>query len=284
MNVFVLEEKLPLVILLTAANLKRSTYYYYRKNGFKDNYEELRNKILTIFNKSKHTYGYRKITQELRNQKKDEEKPVNHKLVQKLMTEMGIHSRCKKKWRNKIEGEENIEIPNILNRDFHSEMPFKKMTTDVSEFKIQMHKVFLSPLLDLYDNSVISFSIGLKQDTNLVMDMLSKAKKVVGNLNDKLIHSDQGTLYKTKAYNEFLNENKILQSMSRKGNCYDNAVIESFFGIMKDEMYNGRKFKSLQSLINEMKRWIYYYNNQRIILKLGGKTPIQARLESMNIV
>ena len=262
--------------LLDTAGLSRSTYYYHVKRGWQDRHARLRRLIMFIYEKSRKTYGYRKITCELRRRGHN----VNHKLVQKLMREMGLRSICKKKWRNEKPGYEYPASPNILARNFTAEAPFKVMTTDVTEIKWRIHKLFLSPLMDFHDNSIVAFSISTNENTELVMRMMEKAKIAIGDMSGSMIHSDQGTLYRTFLYRKFLRENDIVQSMSRRGNCYDNSPMENFFGCMKDEIIRDKEYKSLKDLIRAIKDWIEYYNNDRILLKLGGMSPVQARINS----
>ncbi|MCI1639698.1 MAG: IS3 family transposase [Bacteroidales bacterium] len=270
-----LESGYVLSYLLKASGLSKSTYHYYKVKGWDDKYAGLKQVIMKIYEDSHRAYGYRKITSELA---KQYPRHVNHKLVQKLMQEMNIRSICKPKWRVRNDGAENAASPNIVNRAFSSDAPFRIMTTDVTEIKWRIYRIFLSPLMDFYDDSIINYSIGLHQNTDLVLSMMEGAKNIIGDMTGCIIHSDQGTLYKSTLYRKFLSVNNISQSMSRRGNCYDNAPIENFFGCLKAEIIYGKRYSSLNEIISAIKDWIDYYNNDRILLKLGGFSPLQARI------
>lgn len=262
--------------LLEAAGLSRSTYYYYRSRGPEDRYVELKDAITKVYNGSHKTYGYRKVTTELGNRGIRR----NHKLVQKLMRQMNMRSICKPKWRHRDNGEEAAASPNIVNRNFSADAPYKVMTTDVTEVKWGAHRVFLSPLMDFHDDSIVSYSISLRQNAYLALSMMEKAKAFIGgDMSGCVIHSDQGALYKCRRYRGFLADNNITQSMSRRGNCYDNSPIENFFGCMKAEIITDKTYPSLDKLIASIEGWIDYYNNDRIMLKLGGLSPVQARIK-----
>ena len=259
--------------MLDISNFKKSTYYYNRKPK-QEKYSVEKGEISVIHKKSGKSYGYRRITCIMR----QNGYVINHKTVQKLMKEQGIQGKyAKKKFRVNKEEQGDIK-ENLLNREFTSIEPREKLTTDVTEFKVNNTKIYLSPVIDMYNGEIVSYAISETPNMEMVKEMLNK---LWGNGIPKgaLLHSDQGSIYTSKAYQRILQEHGIRQSMSRKGNCYDNSVIENFFGIMKREMYNGERYNSPEELKQEIERYISYYNNDRISLKLNGLSPVQYRAE-----
>jgi len=181
-----------------------------------------------------------------------------------------------KKYRS-YKGEQGKVAPNLLNRLFKAEKPNQKWATDVTEFKVSGKKLFLSPVIDLYNQEIVSYELSESPSFSSVMSMLSKAVEKVETSQSLLLHSDQGWHYQMKQYQNLLKEKGITQSMSRKGNCLDNAVIENFFGIIKSELYYLKKYSSVVELKKDIKDYINYYNNDRIKLNLKGMSPVQYR-------
>jgi len=169
-----------------------------------------------------------------------------------------------------------------LERNFKADKPNQKWATDVTEFTLFGEKLYLSPVIDLFNGEIISYSIAHNPNLQQTMDMLQKAFRKIPNHTNLILHSDQGWQYQHKNYRIALKKKGIRQSMSRKGNCLDNAVIENFFGHLKSELLYLQKFDSIQHFENELKMYINYYNNKRIKLKLNGLSPIQYRTQSIN--
>ena len=169
---------------------------------------------------------------------------------------------------------------NIIRRDFSSNEPLKKLVTDVTEFRVNDEKVYLSPILDLFNGEIIAYDVAMHANFAQTMRMIDKAFRIIPDNSGAILHSDQGWQYQMKQYQERLKEKGIPQSMSRKGNCLDNSVMENFFGILKKEMFYGRKFNSATQLINEINDYIYYYNNHRIKMKLKGLSPVEYRTQA----
>ncbi len=167
--------------------------------------------------------------------------------------------------------------PNILDRNFNAEKPNEKWVTDLTEFKLFGEKLYLSPMLDLYNGEIITYTIASRPTYSLVSTMLDQALERMTDEDTLLIHSDQGWHYQMTKYRYVLRQNGITQSMSRKGNCYDNAVIENFFGIMKSELLYLKEFDSVEHFKQELEKYINYYNHKRIKSKLKGMSPIQYR-------
>ena len=218
-------------------------------------------------------YGYRRVYQQLRN----EGYTINHKTVQRLMQEMNLKSKVRKVRYLSYCGEVGKTAPNILNRDFKAVRPNQKWATDVTEFKVADRKAYLSPIMDMFNGEIVAYTISDRPDLKMVMDMMSTAKRKVKSTNGVILHSDQGWHYQHMKYQQRLKRYGIIQSMSRKGNCLDNAVMENFFGIMKSELLYLQQFSDMEVFKCELRKYINYYNNERIKLKLNGKSPVQYR-------
>ena len=172
--------------------------------------------------------------------------------------------------------------PNRLERDFTATKPNQKWVTDVTEFKAKDgNKVYLSPILDLFNNEIISYTLSYSPNWAQVEKMLQLAVKRLDKTSGSILHSDQGWQYQMAAYRQILAEHGIIQSMSRKGNCLDNAAMESFFGRLKTECFYGREFNTREEIVNAVRDYLDYYNHRRIQLKLKGLSPIQYRLQSL---
>ena len=235
--------------------------------------------IKQIFKEHKGCYGYRRITNEINNRGYQ----INHKTVLKLMNENNIKCLIRKKRKySSYQGKVGKIAPNLLNRNFKAVKPNEKWVTDVTEFALCSKKVYLSPILDLFNGEIISYNISLSPNFYQINDMLDKAFKKTLNTEGILFHSDQGWQYQMKRYQHRLRKKGILQSMSRKGNCLDNAIMENFFGILKTEMFYGRDFKNIDQFIQELNEYIDYYNNKRIKYKLKGLSPAQYRIQSLS--
>ncbi len=260
--------------------MPRSTFYYYLKRMKKpDKYSNLKEIIKQIFYEHKGRYGYRRITMELHNR----EYKINHKAVQKLMKSCGLKCEIRKKKYRSYKGELGKIASNELKRNFKTTKPNQKWVTDVTEFTVGDQKVYLSPILDLYNSEIISYNISLRPTFQQIMDMLDKAFAKIPNDTGLILHSDQGWQYQMKRYQARLKEKNIIQSMSRKGNCLDNSVMENFFGLLKTEMFYKHNFNSTQHLIEELESYIDYYNNKRIKYKLKGLSPVQYRIQSYRV-
>jgi transposase InsO family protein len=262
------------------ANIPRSTYYYHIKNFEKpDKYCDIRERIQYIFHANKGRYGYRRIVMELNN----EGICINHKTVQRLMRELGLYCVVRMKKYRSYKGEVGKTAPNLLDRDFSAAMPNEKWVTDVTEFSLFGQKLYLSPILDLHNGEIISYSIAYRPVYSQINEMLNKAFEKIPNNTNLILHSDQGWQYQMNQYQRALDTKGIRQSMSRKGNCLDNAVIENFFGLLKSELLYLQKFNSMEHFIQELHDYIDYYNNSRIKAKLKGMSPVKYRTHSQKI-
>lgn len=260
--------------------MARATFYYHLERlSMADKHEDLRKQICSIYHVHKGRYGYRRITLELRNRSI----LINHKTVERLMRQEGIKSLVRIKKYRSYKGSVGKIAPNVLERDFKAIAPNKKWATDITEFALFGQKIYLSPILDLYNGEIISYTISSSPNLKMVTQMLSKALKGIKKGSNLILHSDQGWHYQHATYQQMLKKKKITQSMSRKANCLDNAVMENFFGLLKTELLYLQKFSSIEEFLKELKEYIYYYNNLRIKTKLKGLSPVQYRNQSLLI-
>lgn len=240
---------------------------------------ELKEIITKLFKQSFETYGYRRLKLIL----KSMGYIVNHKKILRITRELNIQCvkfRTKNGQYSSYKGTVGKIAENILNRNFYASKPNKRWATDITEFKVAGKKLYLSPIIDLYNGEIVSYSIQTNPDLNLTNSMLRKALKKVKDTKGLMIHSDQGFHYQHASWVKTLEQNNIIQSMSRKGNCLDNAIIENFFGLLKQEIYYGEKYSSLDELVKRIHKYIYWYNNLRIKEKLKGLSPVQFRKQS----
>ena len=257
--------------------MPRSTYYYYlKKAGKPDKYAEVKEKIQLIHNENQGRYGYRRITMELHNRGYR----INHKTVQRLMGLLGLKCMVRIKKYRSYKGQVGKIAPNLIQRNFKADAPNKKWTTDITEFSLFGKKLYLSPILDMYNGEIISYNISEHPVLNQVLDMLDQAFLKIPDDTNLIFHSDQGWQYQHKQYQKRLQEKGIRQSMSRKGNCLDNSVMENFFGLLKSELLYLREFSSIEEFRVELEKYIDYYNNKRIKNKLKGLSPVQYRIQS----
>ena len=260
--------------MLKRIRMPRSTYYYNVAHLDKeDNYSVERERISEIFAQHQKRYGYRRVCQQLR----CEGYLINHKTVQRLMREMHLKSVVRKVRYRSYKGDVGCVAPNVLQRDFVATAPNRKWVTDVTEVKIGDRKTYLSPILDMFNGEIVTYTISDSPDLRMVMNMVNSAIRKVKPQEGLVLHSDQGWHYQHMQYQLALKKNGIVQSMSRKGNCLDNAMMENFFGIMKSELLYLQEFRDMDHFKQELKRYIHYYNNDRIKLRLKGKSPVQYR-------
>jgi putative transposase len=273
-----LKAEFNLSCLLKATGLPRSVYYYHRKMlAVVGSDAELKAQIQDIYHQHKGRYGYRRVTLTLRSAGA----LINHKRVQRLMNELGLKSKVRPKRYRSYKGHVGRIAPNLVNREFVANRPNQKWVTDVTEFKVGDQKGYLSPIIDLFNREVVSYEVRQSVKLSLVTDMLKSAINKLGQHEKPIVHSDQGWQYQNKQYQQQLREKGLTQSMSRKGNCLDNAVAENFFGILKTEMFHNEVFKNADDLIEQIKEYIDYYNNERIKQKLKGLSPIEYRNQTL---
>lgn len=276
----ILRLEFPLALLLSIAQLPRSTYYYHaRRQTFPDKYAEAKAAISAIYHENKGRYGYRRITLELHNRGFK----LNHKTVQRLMKEAGLICRVRMKKYKSYKGEVGKTAPNLLERDFEAERPNQKWVTDVTEFSLFGQKLYLSPILDLHSRDIVSYAISDRPALSMVIEMLNKAFERVLDGTNLILHSDQGWQYQHRQYQRMLRKKGIRQSMSRKGNCLDNAVMENFFGLLKSELLYLQTFDSFEHFKAELIEYLDYYNNRRSKAKLKGLPPALHRQQALSV-
>ena len=198
------------------------------------------------------------------------------------MKELGLVCRVRMKKYRSYKGEVGKIAPNLLNRDFSTEKPNEKWVTDVTEFNMFGEKLYLSPILDLHSGDLVSYTISERPVLNMVTSMLDKAFDAVPDHTNLILHSDQGWQYQHKQYQRMLAKKGIRQSMSRKGNCLDNALMENFFGLLKSELLYLQEFISMAHFKQELIEYLDYYNNHRIKAKLKGLPPAIHRQQALS--
>lgn len=262
------------------SGLPKSTYEYACKAMERPESAEntrLKEEIRAIWLKSKKRYGYRKICMALRNEYSEK---ANHKKVLRLMNEMGIYAVLAghgKKY-SSYRGSIGKTCPNLIKRDFHTTTCLQKTGTDVTEFKCEWGKAYLSPIIDFHNDEIIAYSISESPNMAMIYGMMDMLHRDHPRTHNMILHSDQGWQYQMKDYQELLKKYGIIQSMSRKGNCLDNSKTENLFSKMKKEMFYGheKEFHSYEELKKSIEEYIVWYNNERIVARLGG-APVSNR-------
>lgn len=204
---------------------------------------------------------------------------INRKKVQRLMQELKLKSLVRVKKYRSWRGDVGRIAPNLMNREFSAQQPNEKWVTDVTEFNVLGQKLYLSPVMDLYNGEIVAYQMSERPVFELVSRMLSKALAKLGDHDRPMLHSDQGWQYQMAAYRALLAKYGLTQSMSRRANCYDNAAMESFFGTLKSEFFRLNRFESIDQLKAGIRRYIHYYNHKRIKLKLNGLSPVMYRTQ-----
>lgn len=273
-----LRQDYPLNILLSIAQLPRATFYYQLKKQSKpDKYAEEKQAVTAIYHENRGRYGYRRITMDLHKKGIN----INHKTIQRLMKLLGLVCRVRMKKYRSYKGEVGKIAPNLLERNFEAAQPNQKWVTDVTEFSLFGQKLYLSPILDLCSRDIVSYTISDRPVLSMVTDMLDKALLLLPRKSKLILHSDQGWQYQHKDFQQRLKRRKVSQSMSRKGNCLDNAVIENFFGLLKSELLYLQEFESFEHFKSELFDYLNYYNNRRIKAKLKGLSPALHRQQAL---
>ncbi|WP_242944717.1 IS3 family transposase [Pseudobutyrivibrio sp. OR37] len=273
--------------LLSYTGMPKSTFMYWQKRFDRENPDKVLEETILAIRARNKDYGYRRVVGELNNQGYK----VNKKKVQRIMQKLGLqvtsYTRKSRKY-SSYKGKVGTVAPNRIRRRFNTHIPHQKITTDTTELKyyevdtkghLTMHKLYLDPFMDMCNGEILSFGIDKHPSAKNVMAALEQAIEITSDCPyRRTFHSDQGWAYQMKAYSHRLKQERIFQSMSRKGNCLDNSVMENFFGLLKQEIYYGVVYYSYEELKSEIERYIKYYNEQRIKEKLGWMSPVQYRL------
>ena len=263
------------------ASLPRATYYFELNKPDKDiKNKEIMELIQDIFYENKQRYGFKRITEELHNRGYN----INHKKVLRLMTKMSLRAVHRKQQYHSYLGEIGFVAYNIIDRNFKANKPNEKWTTDVSQFNCPFGKAYLSPILDMCSGDIVSWDLSLSPNLEQIKRMLDEAFDKYPNLQGLIFHSDQGWQYQHSYFRNRLLDKGIIQSMSRKGNCIDNCIMESFFGTLKNEMFYGHEteFRTFEQLRLAIAEYIDYYNNVRLKSKTKWMPPSKYREASMS--
>lgn len=262
--------------MLAVADLPRSTYFYHlSRQNLPDKNAGVKALIIRLFGEHKDIYGYRRIASLLRRY------GYRHsgKTVLKWMKEMSLESPVRRKRFTVYHGTENGITGNLLKRNFRTDAPEEKWVTDVTEFRVKDEKYFLSAIQDLFNGEIVAWETSRRPRVSLINGMLEKALVKLSGKKRPLLHSDQGWQYQMPGYKQKLAVNGIKQSMSRRGNCLDNAVIENFFGHLKAEMFYLKKFGSVKELRVAIEEYIKFWNEKRIRMSLNGLSPAEYRAQ-----
>lgn len=232
--------------------------------------------MIALFTQHKGRYGYRRITLALH----QEGTLLNHKTVYRLMKSLQLKSVIRVKRYRSYRGELGKVAKNVLQRQFVASRPNEKWVTDVTEFNVAGERLYLSPIQDLYNGEIVAHHTSKRPRFDMVATMLNKAFLRLNGEDQPILHSDQSWQYQMPTYQGLLREQNIVPSMSRKGNCLDNAPMESFFGTLKSECFYLQKFSSVEQLQEAIDDYIDYYNHDRIKVKLNGLSPVNYRTQA----
>lgn len=254
----------------------------------REKHQKLKERIHHLFEENDARYGYRRIWLALRSDQNPEYaqfRSVNKKLVYKLMHQMGLKSKVRRKRRyHSYRGTVSHIAENKLNRQFSPEAPNKVWVSDVTEFRVAGSKVYLSPLMDLFDRSILSYRLSTSPNTAFTAGSLRDAISWHAPVAGLVVHTDQGFQYQHSSWKKLIDSVGGVQSMSRKGNCYDNAVMENFFGHLKSEMYHGETFAGVEEFCRAVDDYIFWYNNVRVQERIKGLAPMCYRGQTLGVL
>jgi putative transposase len=266
-----LRKRYSVTAILKVLEVPRSTYYRWL-NGFEEYRNEHEDIIIEICKATNYRNGHRKIRAILKLQHHIH---LNRNTVQKIMQKHHLQCKVKPKRKWKSQGESEVIAPNILKRNFSASKPNEKWVTDITYIQYGSETLYLSTIMDLYNNEIVAYKLYNHQQTPLVIDTLVEALNNRKHPEGVIVHSDQGSVYTSYVFQNHLKKNHLISSMSRRGNCWDNAVIESFHSNIKTEEFQYCKFNSISNLdvVSKIDIYIYHYNEERIQEKLGYLTP-----------
>lgn len=274
---FRFEGRYPLCEMCSLLGVSYSSYYKWRKRQQRpDRDGRLEELIRERYRASKNSAGYRQITVQL---KKHYGLVVNHKAVYRIMRKLGIQSVARRRRPYTHYSDAIHRYENVFNRDFKAQRPNQKWVTDITYIHTDQGVLYLSAVKDLFDGFIVGFGMSAEQNINLVTTTIRDALKKEKVADGLALHSDQGFQYTSHAYFRLTQDYDITPSMSRRGNCLDNACMENFFGMLKTEWIQRRRFASLQEAREVVEQYIHYYNYERCHLKTK-LTPYQRRCQS----
>nr|WP_084226112.1 IS3 family transposase [Planococcus salinarum] len=266
----------PVELVCKALGVSASGYYAHIKRPAKtmtERDEKDVKAIQQVYDKSGGTYGVKHISGEL----KVSGHVINHKRVRRLMGEMNIKSKIRTVKSTHVQKEKSAGYiyPNLLNRDFNAEIANRKWVTDLSELTVKEVKFFISAIIDLHNREVVGFAVSTHPNADLVEVTVRQAMKARGltDLKQVVLHSDQGSVYSSFRHHRLAEELEFIPSMSRKANCWDNAVIESFFSHLKTEFPHLFPIDSAGQVIDDLPKFIAYFNGERSQKRLDYLTP-----------
>jgi len=265
--------------------MNRSSYYKWlkRKDEVNEEDEWIKDTILNFHDLFNGILGYRRMTLFINRTFNLE---YNTKRIRRHMRELGVSSAIRRKRKNYLSYKPEQVGDNVLNREFKASRPNQKWLTDVTEYKIigSSKKLYLSAILDLYDNSIVTYRMGISNNNDLVFKTFDDAIKAHPECENILFHSDRGFQYTNRTFKKKLDDANFRQSMSRVGRCIDNGPMEGFFGVMEVEMYKLNKFYSIEQLKMAIVEYITFYNNHRYQPALKGLTPMELRNQALDLI
>lgn len=274
-----LKARYPLAVLLAVAGLARSTFFYHQaRMDREDPQADLKEAVIEAFTQAHGRYGHRRVHAVLARQGWQ----VAKKTVLKLMRALGLVCKVRRRrpymsWK----GEVGKTAENILNREFTATAPNTKWVTDVTEFRVGTTKIYLSPIIDLFDRSVVSYSWNGSPNTKLTNSSLRKAIATLEPGQTPLVHSDQGFQYQHKSWRTLLTDAGLPQSMSRRATCLDNSMAENFFGHLKEELFHHNHFDTVQDFTHALDDYVDWYNTTRISTTMKGLSPAEYRAQAL---
>src|SRR5699024_170810 len=257
--------------------ISRSGYYRYlkRRDGMNPKEKDLKEKIHSIYQQRKGTYGYRRIQVELQRQFGIR---VNHKRVLRLMQDMGLKARIRRTHRHGHAQPSTERVAeNLLAQNFRADAPNQKWVTDVSFIPVRGQWLYLSAIMDLFNNEIVAFQISKRNDNALVLQTVEQAVQKRKDVSGTILHSDRGFQYTSRAYHDMLDRVDLTPSMSRRGNCFDNACIESFFSLLKAAALYLHGILDITETPRCIGAYIHFCNEQRIQRRLKKLTPVEYR-------
>lgn len=276
-----LKAQYPLAMLLEAAGLARSTFFYHQaRMDREDPHADLKKAVTEAFTQARSRYGHRRVHATLLHQGWR----VAKKTVLKLMRVLGLVCKVRRRrsylsWKGQV----GAIAGNVLNRQFTAPAPNTKWVTDVTEFRVGVSKIYLSPVIDLFDRSVVAYSWGPSPSVRLTNSSLRKAIATLKTGQTPLVHSDQGFQYQHSSWRTLLTKAHLQQSMSRRATCLDNAVAENFFSHLKEELFNHNRFDTVEDFTTALDDYLDWYNTTRISTTLHGLSPVEYRAQALTV-
>lgn len=268
-------------------DLPKSTYEYWVKRFDRENPDEELEEEIRQIKEENPNYGYRRVHAVLKKRGQKINIKKVHRLSKKNHLQVTSFTRKSRRY-SSYRGEGERMAPNRINRRFNTCIPHQKITTDTTEFKyyeissngaLVIKKLYLDPYMDMFNSEILAYSVGKHPSAENITAAMNKTIEITSDCPyRRTFHSDRGWAYTMPSYQKVLKDNRIFQSMSRKGNCHDNSVMENFFGILKQEIYYGKNYYSYESLVAAIDKFIVYYNEHRIKERLNWMSPVEYRL------